>query len=40
MAMRCFMSRQETREKLEQYEDQLKRELAGVRERMQELQGS
>jgi FtsZ-binding cell division protein ZapB len=34
------MSTQETKEKLEQYEDQLKKELAGVRERIQELKGS
>jgi hypothetical protein len=40
IAMRCFMSKQETKEKLEQYEDQLKKELAGVRERIQELKGS
>ena len=40
MVMRCFMSKQETKEKLEQYEDQLKKELAGVRERIQELKGS
>jgi hypothetical protein len=40
VAMWCFMSKQETKEKLEQYEDQLKKELAGVRERIQELKGS
>jgi FtsZ-binding cell division protein ZapB len=40
MAFRCFVSKQETKEKLEQYEDQLKKEFAGVRERIQELQGS
>ena len=40
VALRCFMSKQETKEKLEQYEDQLKKELAGVRERIQELKGS
>ena len=39
MTSRCFISKQEARERLEQYEDQLKKELAGVRERIQELEG-
>ncbi len=34
---RCFISTKEEQERLEHYRDQLKKELAGVEERIQEL---
>lgn len=37
---RHFTSKQEIKERLEHYEDQLKKELAGVEERIQELENS
>lgn len=36
---RRFISANEERERLEEYRDQLKKELAGVEERIQELKG-
>ena len=36
---RHFMTKQELRERLSDYEDQLKKELAGVEERIQEIEG-
>jgi len=40
MPFRHFTSKQEVKERLEQYEDQLKRELAGVEEHIRELEDS
>lgn len=39
-SFRRFISSQEKKEKLEQYEDQLKKEIAGVEERIQEIENS
>jgi hypothetical protein len=36
---RRFVSSQEKKERLEQYRDQLERELAGVQERIKDLEG-
>jgi len=36
--VRRFISKEEKRERLEEYRDQLKKELAGVEERIQELE--
>ena len=40
MSFRRFTSRQERKDCLEQYEDELKKELAGVEERIQEIENS
>jgi len=40
MSFRRFASRQERKDCLEQYADQLKKELAGVEERIQEIETS
>ena len=40
MHFRHFASKQEMKERLEHYEDQLKKELAGVEERIHELENS
>jgi len=39
MFVRRFVSAKEERARLEEYRDQLKNELAGVEERIQELKG-
>ncbi|MFC1925472.1 hypothetical protein ACFLW2_02110 [Chloroflexota bacterium] len=40
MSFRSFMSQHERKEFLEQYEGELKKELAGVEERIKEIENS